>query len=208
MEDEGIPDERPWRRREYSSAHSTLGVAALVVIVVGVAIWFLEFRGDSGETLDNGEYGIIALPDNLNPTGEKPVAEVGRAAPNFILPGLDGSDSTLAGYRGKPVLINFWASWCGPCRGEAPELQALSDEGELVVIGVNQQETQAAAEKFRDEFALTFPLVLDTSGEVAAAYRVPGLPVSVLIDADGVIVNMYRSKVIGDDVRADLAALK
>ncbi len=209
VEDEGIPDERPWRRREYSSARSTLGVATLVVLVVGVAIWYLEFRGDSGGGVDAGQYGIIALPDELNPTDRNPAAEVGRAAPNFVVPTLDGGEATLAEYRGQPVLINFWASWCQPCRGEAPDLQALHDENpDLVVLGINQQQTAEEAEKFRVEFKLTFPLALDLDGEISQAYRAIGLPVTVLVNGEGVIVQMWRARIIAEDVEANLAELQ
>lgn len=209
MEDEGIPDERPWRRREYSSARSTLGVAGLVVLVVGVAIWFLEFRGDTSGAVDAGEYGIIALPGNLNPTGRNPAAEVGRAAPNFVIPGLDGGEISLADLRGKPVLINFWASWCQPCRGEAPDLQQLHDENPgIVVLGINLQETTSDADRFRDEFGLTFPLGMDLDGEIAQAYRATGIPVTILVDSDGVIREMWRQRVEAGMVRPLLEELQ
>lgn len=209
MDDEGIPEERPWRKREYSGASSTLGIAALVVLAVGAAIWFLEFRGDPGGGLASDGYGIIALEDALNPTGKPASAEVGRAAPDFRLRLLDGSDANLSDYRGKTVVLNFWASWCGPCRSEAPDLEAvhLANPDQVVVLGVNQQETQDAAAKFRDEFGLTYPMPLDRTGEVSQAYRLPGLPVTVLIGPDGVIERMFGEGVTEEQLTEALEAM-
>jgi thiol-disulfide isomerase/thioredoxin len=199
-----MPDERPQRRREYSGAGSTLGVAALVIIAVGVAIWYFEIRGgdDSGVPHEAG-IGIVALPDTLNSTGKDPAARTGRAAPNFALRSPEGDKLTLSDMRGQYVLVNFWASWCGPCRAEAPELEALQNDagGTLTVVGVNQQEAAPAAEKFRDEFALTYPIVLDRSGEVSDAFRVAhDIPVSFLVDPQGVIVEVYLGGLDGGEI--------
>lgn len=199
-----LPDERPQRRREYSGAGSTLGVAALIVIAVGISLWFFEFRGggSAGGTGDSG-YGIIDLPASANTTGKTPAAEIGRAAPNFKLAALDGGTTTLDTFRGKYVLLNFWASWCPPCKAETPDLQALStaNGGKLVVLGVNQQETRGTAKGFADEFQVTYPLALDSDGDVSQAYRVGhGLPVSFLIDPDGVITRVYPGQLSKDDI--------
>ena len=115
---------------------------------------------------------------------------------------LDGSPLTLDGLRGKYVLLNFWASWCPPCRAEVPDLQALSERtagGNLVVLGVNQQETPDVARQFAEEFGLSYPIVLDRDGEVSAAYRVAkGLPISVLIDPSGVVRKLYIGQIAAE----------
>ncbi len=192
-------DERPQRRREYSGASSTLGLATLIILVVGLAIWWFEFREDEddGNASSDG-FGIVALADGLNPT-ERPVSsEVGRAAPDFLLAAVDGGEERLSDYRGKWVLINFWASWCGPCRQETPDLQRLQERrpDTVVVLGVNQQEPLKTAAEFVDEYDLTYPLALDSSGEVSAAYRVSrGLPVSILVDPSGVIREIHIGRI-------------
>ena len=202
---EKLPDERPQRRREYTGASSTLGLAALIVVAVGLAIWFFEFRddGSSSGTAADG-YGAIALADNLNSTGRPPSAEPGRAAPDFRLSALNGEARTLSSLRGKTVLLNFWASWCGPCRGETPDLEAFFDrfgaEKSFVVIGVNQQETPADAKAFTNQFGVSYPILLDRSGSVAEVYHTGrGLPISMLIDPQGVITRVFIGRLSAAD---------
>ncbi len=205
---ETLPDERPQQRREYTGPGFTFGIAALVVAVVGFGIWFLEIRGDGGGVESEAGMGVVALAESLNPTGEAPAAEVGRAAPAFRLRDLDGSAAELTDFRGRYVLLNFWASWCGPCRGETPALQAFFEERSpaLVVVGVNQQETADEARAFTEQFDVTYPIVLDADGQVSGAYRVStGLPVSFLIDPEGVIQRVHLGALTDDDL-AELAA--
>ncbi|MGH2581636.1 MAG: peroxiredoxin family protein, partial [Anaerolineales bacterium] len=127
------------------------------------------------------------------------IAEAARAepaegflAPDFTLETLAGDQVTLSGLRGQVVLVNLWASWCGPCRAEMPAIQQIyeqyRDRG-FTVLGVNltNQDSRAAAQAFVDEFGLTFPILLDTDGSVAAAYRLRSLPSSYFIDRNGVI---------------------
>ncbi|MGE5596065.1 MAG: redoxin domain-containing protein [Hyphomicrobiales bacterium] len=204
-EQDHLPDERPQRRREYSGATSTLGLAAVVVLAVGFAIWWFELRQDSA-AIDDGVYGIVDLADAQNPTSKKPAAEEGRAAPDFVLPGLMGGEVQLTAYRGKFVLLNFWASWCPPCRQETPDLQALAEDpaaGNLVIIGVNQQEADDVAADFIDDYGVTYPIAMDHAGEVSVAYRVSrDLPVSMLVDPSGVIAKIYIGQLTGDQIDA------
>ena len=193
-----LPDERPQRRREYSGAGSTLGLAALVILVVGAAIWWAELRPDDAPALGKDGTGVLDLPEGTNPTGKSPSAEEGRAAPNFRLAGRDGQLVTLSDYRGRWVLVNFWATWCPPCRDETPDLQEVYErnDGSLVVIGVNQQETPEQMTSFGDAFGVTYPLVLDRTGQVSQAYRVSrNLPVTFLVDPEGVIVEAFWGQV-------------
>jgi peroxiredoxin len=123
----------------------------------------------------------------------KPSSEIGSLAPNFTLPTLTGEDVSLQDFRGQVVLLNFWATWCGPCRQETPDLQRLSEkyqEQDLVVLGVSvdTEETVDAVPDFIEEFALTYPILLDTDLEVFAEYADSGgIPQSYFIDAEGII---------------------
>lgn len=197
-----LPDERPQQRREYSGAGSTLGVAALVIAAVALLIWYFEFRGGSTPPGRDDAFGVIDLAAADNPTGRPPSAEPGRAAPNFVLQVPGGGQAELTDWRGSYVLLNFWASWCGPCRGEAPALQALHDRsaGKLAVVGVNIQETDSAALGFTGDFDITYPVVMDRDGEVTTIYRSRTPPTSVLVAPDGTILRVYVGALAEQDI--------
>ena len=95
----------------------------------------------------------------------------------------------LSAQRGTPVVLNFWATWCPPCRAELPELRAASERyaGQVAIVGVNQAETAATVAKSAPELGLTFPIPLDQSGAVSRLYGVRSLPTTFFIDRDGVI---------------------
>jgi thiol-disulfide isomerase/thioredoxin len=120
-------------------------------------------------------------------------------APDFTLRDANGGFSTLAQYRGGFVLLNFWATWCGPCREEMPSMEQLSrsfaGQG-LAVVAINQRESAAQVNRFMKTHALNFPTPLDTDGRVAASYRAYGVPVSYLIDGSGQAIGMESARLI------------
>jgi cytochrome c biogenesis protein CcmG/thiol:disulfide interchange protein DsbE len=113
----------------------------------------------------------------------------GFLAPDFTLAAVDGDDIQLSSLRGRPVILNFWATWCSPCRAEMPELEAVWQRYQadgLVMIGVDQGEDAATVAQFaRGVVETTFPLLLDTNQAVGRAYGVRALPTTVFIDAEG-----------------------
>jgi cytochrome c biogenesis protein CcmG, thiol:disulfide interchange protein DsbE len=119
------------------------------------------------------------------------VAEVGSPAPDFVLPSLDGNDDVrLAHFRGRPVIVNFWASWCNPCREEFPLLkEALRDhraEG-LAVIGVTYQDIPSDSRAFVEKMDASWPQGVDDGG-VAEAFGVRAIPQTFFVGRDGTIV--------------------
>lgn len=122
-----------------------------------------------------------------------PVA--GHPAPDFELLSPDGETIHLSDHFGRPVIVNFWATWCGPCRAEFPEFQqaAVDNADRLVIIGVNSTSADDAdaVPGFLDEFGVTFPIALDTSGDVVDEYGVRGLPTTVFINSDGIINEVF-----------------
>ena len=130
-------------------------------------------------------------------------AEVGERAPTFVAPALVGKgDVKLADFRGKPVLLNFFASWCTPCRAELPLLQKASSDGKVAVVGVLFRDSASAARTFVAEVGVTFPTVED-DGSIARAYRVdfkPGLPMTYAIDGDGTLVARHIGQLRAEDV--------
>jgi len=115
---------------------------------------------------------------------------IGYLATDFTLQGLDGQTFSLSNMRGKPVLLNFWATWCGPCRSEMPLLQQVYEEYSsqgLIFVAVNIAENPAQVERFMQDNGLTIPVLLDTKAKVASTYNISGIPTTLFIDKDGII---------------------
>lgn len=114
---------------------------------------------------------------------------VGDLAPDFTGTTLDGETIRLGDLRGKVVLVNDFASWCGPCLAETPHLVEVfnTNAEDVVFIGLNLQESEDAVVTYRDDFAVTYPLVLDPDGRLIDIYKPIGLPTSWFIDPDGVV---------------------
>lgn len=113
---------------------------------------------------------------------------------NFEMTLLDGTKTSFEEYKGKKVLLNFWATWCGPCVGEMPAFQKLSEEypEELVILAVNCSEDKDTVQKFIDNNSYTFPVVLDTDGAIQTMFGgVYSIPVTVIIDEEGCIVSSH-----------------
>ena len=170
---------------------------ALVVVIGGLFTW-RELLADDGEA--GTALGVAA---------ESLKVEVGEPAPDFTLETPSGELVSLSDFRGQVVVLNFWATWCTPCRAEMPEFQALWAEhevaGDLMVLAVNLQESKAQVDGFVEDFGLTFPVVLDASGEVLDKYGLPGLPGTFFIDADGVLRSRVLGPLDGDRLREGVA---
>ena len=182
-------DEHPQRRREWSGVWRSLVLPLLIVTAIVAGLWYWQSRDRTAVRTVDG-FGVVALPSEKNPTGREPAAQKGRAAPDFILPSLDTETYRLSDLQGRPIIINLWATWCVPCRAEMPELVRTYNEHKdagLAVLAVDVKESDAEVQRFADEFGMTFPILMDRSGEVASAYRMTGLPQSYFIDRTGVI---------------------
>jgi peroxiredoxin len=169
-------------------------IAILVIGVIVAAIWWLESRDDAGVSPGGERYGPTALPAALHTAGFKVAPEEGSLAPDFRLENLDGSEVRLSDYRGQPIVLNFWATWCAPCRKEIPQFvdayKRFRGDG-LMVIGVNLQEGKSIARGYVEDYGMQFPVAIDIDGEVGDAYRLLGLPVTYFIDRDGVVRGVF-----------------
>ena len=184
---------------------------AILAIIVG-GLWYWEQRGNVA--IDDGGYGVVELPAAKNTTGRKPVADIGRAGPDFLLETPQGGTLRLSDLQGQPVLLNFWASWCPPCREEMPELVAAYERYQaqgLVIVGVNLQEADEKVLEFAREFGLVFPLVIDRSSQVGEVWRlggpVRGIPTSYFIDTSGVIRSRYFGPMPEEAIEEGLAKI-
>jgi cytochrome c biogenesis protein CcmG/thiol:disulfide interchange protein DsbE len=168
----------PTRRARWILA----GIALVVVLTVGVVTWVVV-AGSGG----SGSSSTEIVPKVLS-------AKVGQVAPNFSLPTLDGGHVELSDYRGTPVVLNFWASWCTPCRAEFPLLrEQVASDPAVALVGVNTQDfVRADGRKFAEHQHANWPNGFDRDQAVRRGYGVNGLPETFFIDAKGVI----RSHVI------------
>lgn len=128
----------------------------------------------------------------LSTLPERPPAK-GMPLAGFELSDLNGESVQLSQLKGHPTVVNFWATWCTPCKVEMPLLQAAYEahQPNLAVIGVNVQEPGAMVKAFVEENQLTFPILLDEKSEVFTQYRLRGLPTTYFLDADGVLRNQH-----------------
>jgi peroxiredoxin len=117
------------------------------------------------------------------------------AAPDFTLRQVEGPNLRLAEQRGNVVMVNFWASWCGPCRVEMPHLNRLYEKyrsSGFTLLGVNIDDDPAAARALAGKLGLKFPVLLDTDKKVVGAYDLNAMPATVLIDRDGRVRHLHR----------------
>jgi len=165
---------------------------------------------DQSVRADKGKVGVLAsliepthmkaaVPVNVARTGFAPAPpgpRPGAPAPSLSLQGLDGKSYQVGGKREKWLLLNFWASWCGPCEEEAPLLVELFEKYkaalDLYAVNVTAEDSRANAEAFAQAFAFPFPVLLDDTGEAATKYRIFGIPTSFLINREGQIVDVVH----------------
>ena len=125
-----------------------------------------------------------------------------KAAPNFTLKALDGGNIKLSEQAGNVVMINFWASWCGPCRKEMPLLNALHKRYQplgFTVLGINVEQDTSLARDFLGDTPVNFPVLLDAGNEVSKLYDVVAMPTTVLVDRDGNMRYLHKGYKAGDE---------
>ncbi|WJH30211.1 MULTISPECIES: TlpA family protein disulfide reductase [Paenibacillus] len=150
-----------------------------VVLLIGVAL------------AQNADSGIAAVFKQEEPLPTETGPRAGLLAPGFSLKGMDGKTYSAGGAKEKAVFVSFWASWCEPCKEEAPALNTLAakykDEMDMYGVNVTPYDKLKDAKAFVEEYKLTFPILLDEDGEAYAKYNGVAFPTNVLIDKNGVI---------------------
>jgi len=173
---------------------------AIIVIIVGMFGWVIydfvlsDSTGDSGQK-DGSDDKVEQIVDNYEDeiANTEKGLERGNLAPDFELPTLDGEQVFLSDYFGKPILLNFWASWCAPCRAEIPDMQKFYEDQDVEVVAVNLTTSEHSKDnvpEFVDEFGMTFPVLLDEQGTASTIYQIQPIPTTYLIDSEGIIHNI------------------
>lgn len=156
-----------------------------------------------------GGFGFVWARSMLG-DGSSGVVQTGSRAPDFALPGLDGGQVRLSDYHGQVVLVNFWATWCQPCKVEMPEIQAVHQARSVAgftVIGVDQGESADQVRSYVTQGGYNWTFALDQSGGVSRTYAVYGIPQSYLIDRDGKVAYMWFGPLTRDSLEHQLARL-
>lgn len=167
---------------------------SIIILLVIIDRTILKKNSGNNDSIQSAKYERMENPESL-PVGLK----IEERAPSFSLMTLEGKEVTLEDFRGKKILLNFWATWCPPCKEEMPDMEALYEEykeDDFVVLAVNVTITEKNREdvhKFAEEYKLSFPILMDESGKVASQYDILSYPTSYFIDSDGVV----RAKIVG-----------
>jgi peroxiredoxin len=206
-------DDQPQRRREWSGPWRSIVLPVLTVAAIAGGIFLLQTREGGSVVTESGvtALGPLPLPIDKHPPGARVDAVEGRFAPDFILQSIDGGTLRLSDLRGRPVVLNFWATWCGPCRTEIPEFQAVYEQLEatgVVVVAVNVQESSAKVRAWTAQFGVSFPVVLDTNGSVTREYLGRStLPTTVFIAADGTVASIAHGQLDRRGILDELTTL-
>jgi peroxiredoxin len=176
-----------------------LVTAVMIIGIIGSSVFYSQPIKRLGSELQVAE---VAAEDKESTDKEEGV-EVGKIAPDFTLSNLAGEDVSLSDFRGQYVLLNFWATWCPPCRQEMPELNSFSAaENDFVVVGVNIGEQPNKVKKFMEDNGYNYPTLLDQTREIASIYQVSAIPTSYFIDPTGEIKHIKRGLIMESQLEA------
>lgn len=182
--------------------HNKLPIAGLVATLVALAVfgWWLATR--SNQTEDRSATAVTLTGDT---SGQGPV--VGQVPPDFTATTLDGKQVRLSELKGKPVWLNFGATWCTACRAEAPDIQTVYDQakGKAVVVGIYLSEDDATIKQYADRLGLTYPQLSDPDTKISSRYRTVGIPTHFFIDSEGILRKTIVGGVTEEEARQALA---
>lgn len=178
--------------------------AGIIVLIVGI---FFAFNWPNGQ--GEGAFSEFNPFTGSIPSGPRP--QVGSPAPDFQVELLDGETFRLSEQKGKVVWINFWASWCPPCRAEMPDIEAIWREeqnSDLALVAVDFAERPDKVREFAERLGMTFPVGLDTTGQITTNYRVTGFPSHFLVDREGILREIRVGLMSQETMRQKLEDLR
>lgn len=180
-------------------------VVAVLIAVGAIALGFISYeffasRSDLNKfTLTEGRGIFVEDPKELK---NETAPTLGYLAPDFTLQDLNGQSVSLSSFRGKPVLLNFWATWCPPCRKEMPELQEFHRRygDQVVLVGVNWGEGTSTVKRFLDQLGVSYPNLIDERGTAFVLYRLTGIPESYFIDPEGYLRGAWIGPLTAEEI--------
>ena len=186
------PDEFTETTEDSGGTESNLAAIAILLLAGAIALFAWAWSNERGDSS----------------SGEN--VAVGREAPDFTLEDLDGNEVALSDHRGEVVLINFWATWCPPCRVEMPDMEAVyrahHDDG-FEILGVDQREPKELVEEFVTERGFSWIFLLDQDFEVSEEYAATSIPRSILVDRDGTVAHVWRGTLTRSQLEQQLEHL-
>ena len=185
------PSSSPVTKRRSRHPLWDLGVPLLAIGAVAGAIILVQTLRNGGDTITSSQAtvandGFTPVKLGIASSGR---SGVGDTAPTFQLTDPRGTVISLADFRGKPALVNFWATWCAPCRREIPDLIKLQEGwgNSVSIIGVDLNEPGDVVADYANSMGMNYPIALDLDGSVTSAFKLTGLPETFFLDATGVI---------------------
>ncbi|MGP4072152.1 redoxin domain-containing protein [Piscibacillus sp. B03] len=168
----------------------------IIAVLVGMFGWAIydfvlesDESGSNEENVEEDGFMISSDPEGEEVDETKVGLDIGSEAPDFELENLEGEKVKLSDYRGQKVMLNFWATWCPPCRAEMPDMQKFYEEKDIEILAIDLFETEQSlmdVRNFRDDFKLTFPILID-EGDVSTEYQILPIPTSYFVDSEGII---------------------
>lgn len=191
-----------------------IGVVLFVVLIVGASILYNEMKDKVEDNSFQIAGGANSDDKDTSADNKDNNTDDKVAAPDFTMTDKDGNEVKFSSFAGKPIVLNFWASWCGPCQMEMPDFEEMyktyGEEVAFVMVNMTDgaQETVDSATQFITEKGYTFPVYYDTKMEGAYFYSVYSLPMTYFIDREGYVVGSSRGMISGENLQKGIEAIR